>query len=183
MLAYPVFLACAGFLVLNIIVIFFVPMFEPIFKKMAEKNELPTLMIASIGISRFLQTHFIWLIPSVAAAIFLFWRWAKTENGRAILDNWKLRLPLAGPIYLNLALSRFTRILGTLLKNGIPILQSLRIAKDSTGNRVLAAAIDQAHDVTAGINWRLPWERANSFPETSSRCSRSVRKATSWKRS
>ncbi len=164
-LAYPVFLAGAGFLVLNIIVIFFVPMFEPIFKKMAEKNELPTLTITLIAVSKFLQGNFLWLIPAVVAAIFVFWRWAKTENGRGIIDHWKLRLPLAGPIYLNLALSRFTRILGTLLRNGIPILQSLRIAKDSTGNRVLAQAIDQAADhVTAGNQLAAPLGACKFIP-------------------
>ena len=66
-----------------------------------------------------------------------------TEGGRMALDGLRLRLPQAGSIYLSLALSRFTRILGTMLHNGIPILQALRIAKDSTGNRVLAQAINQ----------------------------------------
>jgi general secretion pathway protein F len=55
-----------------------------------------------------------------------------------------LRVPGAGRIFLALSISRFTRILGTMLHNGIPILQALRIAKDSTGNKVLTAAVDQA---------------------------------------
>ena len=68
-------------------------------------------------------------------------------------------------VFLSYALSRFTRILGTLLHNGIPILTSLRIAKDSTGNRVLAEAIDQAADnVTAGDSLAKPFAACPYFP-------------------
>jgi general secretion pathway protein F/type IV pilus assembly protein PilC len=74
-------------------------------------------------------------------------------------------MPAAGPIYLHLALSRFTRILGTLLHNGIPILQSLRIAKDSTGNRVLSQAIaDAAENIRAGDSLASPLAACKHFP-------------------
>ena len=73
--------------------------------------------------------------------------------------------PVVGKIYLNFALSRFTRILGTLLHNGIPILQALKIAKDSTGNRVLTEAIDQAaENVTAGNTLAEPLASCKYFP-------------------
>jgi general secretion pathway protein F/type IV pilus assembly protein PilC len=85
--------------------------------------------------------------------------------GRTTADAIRLRLPLAGKIYLALALSRFTRILGTMLHNGIPILKALSIAKDSTGNRVLAAAIEQsAENVTAGQKLADPLRRCKHFP-------------------
>jgi general secretion pathway protein F/type IV pilus assembly protein PilC len=92
-------------------------------------------------------------------------RWARGDKGRMITDSWRLRMPQAGTIYLNLALSRFTRILGTLLHNGIPILQALRIAKDSTGNRVLAQAIDRSADnITAGDKLATPLAQCRFFP-------------------
>ena len=76
---------------------------------------------------------------------------AASPAGRMVVDSWRLRFPGAGVIFLHLALSRFTRILGTMLHNGIPILKALSISKDSTGNRVLAGAIEQsAENVTAG---------------------------------
>src|SRR5262249_27682393 len=78
---------------------------------------------------------------------------------------WGLRLRAAGKIYLHLAISRFTRILGTLLHNGIPILQALRIAKDSTGNRVLTVAIEQsAENITAGNSLATPLAACHHFP-------------------
>jgi general secretion pathway protein F len=76
-----------------------------------------------------------------------------------------LRVPVAGTIYLNLAIARFTRILGTLLQNGIPILQSLRIAKDSTGNRVLSQAVAQAaENIKAGDSLARPLAASKLFP-------------------
>jgi general secretion pathway protein F/type IV pilus assembly protein PilC len=101
----------------------------------------------------------------VLTGLMLFRRWAKTENGRLIVDRLKVRLPLFGPIFLSLALSRFCRILGTLLHNGIPILKALNIAKDSTGNRVLAQAIEKsAENVTAGQKLADPLRRCGYFP-------------------
>jgi general secretion pathway protein F len=228
-MAYPIFLAVAGFVVLNILVIFFVPRFEPIFQKLDEKGELPALTQGIIGISHLFQ-HNLLAFASVAllacimpfysprdfqaflpsdnpahrsvdlGAIFrslvvlvavsmpvallfreqfmgfvvvtgllavLFWlkSWMSTDQGRLTLDRFRLHLPSAGKIYLHLALSRFARILGTLLHNGIPILQALRIAKDSTGNRVLSTAIDQAADnLTHGEKLAVPLAACPYFP-------------------
>jgi general secretion pathway protein F/type IV pilus assembly protein PilC len=101
------------------------------------------------------------LVGSIAAFI----AWRRTENGRVTLDTIKLRVPGAGKIYLSLALARFTRIQGTLLQNGIPLLQGLRIAKDSTGNRVLTRAIEQAADnVTEGNSLAAPLEACKYIP-------------------
>jgi type II secretory pathway component PulF len=72
---------------------------------------------------------------------------------------------VVGGIYLNFALSRFTRILGTLLKNGIPILQALRIAKDSAGNKVLTLAIEQsAENIKGGDSLAAPLAACKHFP-------------------
>jgi general secretion pathway protein F/type IV pilus assembly protein PilC len=165
-LAYPIFLACAGFLILNILVIFFVPKFEPIFKKLEEKGELPSLTVGLMAVSHFMQGWGgITLLVGAIVAVVAFRRWAGTEGGRKIVDAFKLRIPVAGKIYLSFALSRFTRILGTLLHNGIPILKALTISKDSTGNRVLAEAIDKsAENITAGDALATPLTACKYFP-------------------
>jgi general secretion pathway protein F/type IV pilus assembly protein PilC len=81
------------------------------------------------------------------------------------VDRLKIRLPLFGPVFLSLALSRFCRILGTMLHNGIPILKALAIAKDSTGNKVLSKAIEQsAENVTAGQKLADPLRKSGYFP-------------------
>ncbi len=164
-LAYPVFLAVVGFIVLNVLVIFFVPRFEPLFVKLEEKGELPTLTVGLMAFSHFLQDYGLFLVLGFVGLVFLYKRWQRTESGRLTSDRIKLRIPGAGRIFLNLALSRFTRILGTLLHNGIPILNALQIAKDSTGNRVLSQAVEQsAENITAGDKLAKPFQANPYFP-------------------
>lgn len=165
-LAYPVFLAVTGFILLNILILFFVPRFEPIFKRLEEKGELPALTTMLMGTSHFLMG---WgglaVLVGGVSAIWGFWWWAGTSDGRFRVDGWRLRLPGAGNIYLSFALARFTRVLGTLLHNGIPILQALKIAKDSTGNRVLTLAIEEAaENVTTGKSLAEPLAACKHFP-------------------
>jgi len=164
-MAYPVFLAIAGFLVLNVLVIFFVPQFEPIFKKLEQKGELPAVTQLIMGTSHLVQRQGWMVLLAGAGLVYGFRRWAGSESGRMRLDGWRLRVPGAGPIYLHLALSRFTRILGTLLHNGIPILNALRIAKDATGNRVLSQAIEQsAENIKGGDTLAAPLAACKFFP-------------------
>ncbi|HVS36004.1 MAG TPA: type II secretion system F family protein [Gemmataceae bacterium] len=164
-LAYPIFLAIAGFVILNILIIFFVPKFEPVFKRLEEKGELPTITVCLIGVSHFMQAWGWALVVAVVGLVYAFRRWAGTPNGRRTVDMIRLRIPVAGKIYVSFALSRFTRILGTLLHNGIPILNALRISKDSTGNKVIAEAIDQSADnITAGDALAKPLAACRYFP-------------------
>ncbi len=164
-LAYPAFLAVAGFIVVNILVIFFVPQFKEIFEKLKSKGELPALTQILIGFSDFTRSPY-GILTAIALVVgFVFFvRWTR-RGGRTWADGMKLRIPLFGKVFLALALSRFTRILGTMLHNGIPILRALQIAKDSTGNRVLAHAIEQsAENITAGQKLADPLRKSGYFP-------------------
>ncbi|HZT80372.1 MAG TPA: type II secretion system F family protein [Gemmataceae bacterium] len=165
-LAYPVFLASAGSIVLVILLVFFVPKFEQLFQKMEEKGELPLLTQAVMGASRLLASPGGLLVAAgIVLGVIAFVWWKRTPAGRLRLDGWRLRMPGAGRIYLQYALSRFTRILGTLLHNGIPILQALRIAKDSTGNKVLAEAIEKsAENIKGGNSLAAPLAACKYFP-------------------
>jgi len=147
------------------LVIFFVPRFEPIFKKLEEKGELPLITTIIVGLSHILQRYLVVVLAVGALGVFLFRRWARTPKGRLKIDAMRLRLPGAGAIYLHLAISRFSRILGTMLHNGIPILQALRIAKDSTGNKVLGDAIEKAaENVKGGDKLAEPLGACKYFP-------------------
>jgi general secretion pathway protein F/type IV pilus assembly protein PilC len=164
-MAYPVFLGSVGFLVLNGLILFFVPRFEGVFQKLKEKGELPALTQFLMALSHGLWDYGLVVLLVVAVAGYCLWRWARSPKGRRVVDAWRLRAPGMGNIYLSLALSRFTRILGTLLHNGIPILLSLRIAKDSTGNYVLADAIDKsAENIKGGDKLAAPLAACKHFP-------------------
>jgi len=164
-MAYPVFLAVVGVVVLNILIIFFVPKFEPIFKRLEEKGQLPALTTGLIALSHFMQNYWYVFVIGIVLGIILLRRFVATETGRRLMDSFKLKIPGAGGIFLNLAIARFARILGTLLRNGIPILQALRISKDSTGNRVLADAIDEsAENIKSGEKLATPLRACKFFP-------------------
>ncbi len=164
-LAYPAFLAVAGFVILNVLIIFFVPRFEEFFKKLEASGDLPLLTRYLMGFSHFLQSWpGIGTAAAIAGGLVAFFSWTR-RGGRTWADGMRLRLPLFGKVFLALALSRFTRILGTMLHNGIPILKALSIAKDSTGNRVLAHAIEEsAENITAGQKLADPLRRCKYFP-------------------
>jgi general secretion pathway protein F/type IV pilus assembly protein PilC len=149
-MAYPVFLAVIGFIILNGLVIFFVPMFKPVFEKLEEAGELPILTVMLVGLSQILQRYGLIVVALFVVGWWAFSRWAASPAGRLSIDAFLLRLPLAGGLFISLAISRFARILGTMLHNGIPILNALRIAKDSTGNKVIAEAINQAAENIKG---------------------------------
>jgi general secretion pathway protein F/type IV pilus assembly protein PilC len=89
----------------------------------------------------------------------------KTEKWRRFADGMKIKVPLFGPIFLNLAVGRFCRVLGTLLKNGVPILKALEISRDASGNRVLSQAIaDAAENITSGESLSGPLGKSGHFP-------------------
>lgn len=164
-LAYPAFLAVAGFVVLNALVLFVVPNFESVFEKQKEAGSLPLLTQYLLAVSHFGQSWGGILSAAAVVGLFVaFVRWCGGA-GRTWADGMRLRLPLLGNVFLALSLSRFTRILGTMLHNGIPILRALAIAKDSTGNRVLSAAIAKsAENITAGQKLADPLRRSRYFP-------------------
>jgi general secretion pathway protein F len=164
-LAYPVFLLGAGFSVLTVLILFFVPKFEPVFAKLKEKGEMPGLTIAVLGFSNFLLSYWPLLLIGGIGSIVGYIFWSRTPKGRWIMDAVRLRMPLFGNVYKSLALSRFCRILGTMLHNGIPLLKALGIAKDSTGNKILTEAVAKsAESITAGQKLADPLRRNKHFP-------------------
>ncbi len=164
-MAYPAFLLVAGASVLFILIIFFVPKFEPVFEGLKAKGRLPDITKFLLAFSHFLIGWWWLYIPALIGTVLGFRLWAQTEQGKWVMDNVKLRIPIAGSLFRGLALARFTRILGTMLTNGIPMLRALGIAKDSAGNRVIVKAIEEsAESITAGQKLADPLRRNKHFP-------------------
>lgn len=164
-MAYPIFLFVTGFIVVTLLIVFMVPQFAPIFERLEEKGELPVATGILMGMSSTLQTYGLWMLIPLAAAVYWLVNYASTDQGRMNLDRVRLNVPGAGDIFRSLAIARFCRILGTLLRNGVPILASLRIAKDATGNRVLSLAIASAADnISAGKSLAKPLGASGQFP-------------------
>lgn len=164
-LAYPVFLLTACIVVVSFMMVFLVPRFAPIFERLEQRGELPWPTHVLLGVSSFVQTFGLWVAIGLAVAVAWLVNYAKTDSGRRRLDGMRLRMKGLGPILSSLSIARFCRILGTLLKNGVPILPSLRIAKDATGNKVLSDAIGTAaENISAGKSLARPLAASGHFP-------------------
>ena len=164
-LIYPIVLASAGTLVVGILLIFFVPKFEEMFDIMRSKGTLPVLTDWLLNFSDALRSWG-WLVLIFMAVIYFFVRLQlNTPAGRLFADKMKLKIPLFGGIIRSLAVSRFCRVLGTLMHNGVPILRALDISSEASGNKVLAESITQATDnITAGESLSVPLEASGHFP-------------------
>lgn len=164
--AYPVFLAVIGTIVVTVLIVFFVPMFEPLFAQLKQRGQLPVLTEWLLAISGTLSSPWM-LLPLFALAVGGVWLrvWLQTDEGRLASDRFKLRVPMVGKIYLSMAVSRFCRVLGTLLHNGVPILRSLDISSQATGNRVLGGAITKAaENISSGQTLAAPLAACGHFP-------------------
>ncbi len=165
-MVYPIFLLSVGGLVVAALMVWFVPNFEPIFDNMRQRGELPWTTSSLLAMSNAAQAYWIYALALTAAAIYGLNRFLRTTEGRLRLDQFRLKAYGLGPITRSLAIARFCRVLGTLLGNGVPVLNSLKIAKDATGNKVLSVSIDKAAEhVSTGRSLAKPLGASGQFPE------------------
>ena len=166
-LAYPMFLAVVGVTVVTVLIVFFVPKFEGLFTRLRDRGELPALTEWLLWTSAALASYGLFILLAAGIGIYYLRRHLRTEEGKLARDRIQIQLPAAGKIFRSLAVSRFCRILGTLLKNGVPILKSLEISSAGTGNRVLAQAInDAAQNISEGQSLAAPLAASGHFPST-----------------
>ena len=160
---YPVILVFAGGLVLSMVMFFVVPMIRPYLRE--ETFNVFTIVV--FWACDLLQAHYAALAVVTVVVLFGLRTYAKTDSGKTLIDKFKLRAPVMGKILTMVAICRFCRILGTMLHNGVPILQAMKISKDSAGNEILAAVIEQAGDsVKKGAALSEPLGASGLFPPT-----------------
>ena len=166
-LAYPVFLAIVGTLVVGGLVIFFVPRFGAMFDTLRQRGELPIFTDWLLWVSAVLRRYGIVVVAAGVVAFLMIRQQLESEKGRRWRDYLKLRVPLLGPVFTSLAVARFCRVLGTLLKNGVPILRSLQISREAAGNRILSEAVAKASEnISSGQSLAKPLGRCEHFPIT-----------------
>jgi type IV pilus assembly protein PilC len=142
-----------------------IPKFKQVFNDMLGGAALPAITEAVIQASEFMQNNGLQILMFVAAVVVIFKIIGKTEKGAYFYDFMQLKMPVIGTLAQRSAVSKFTRTLGTLLSSGVPILQSLTITRDTTGNRVLTNAIQSVHDsVKEGESMTQPLSQCKVFP-------------------
>ena len=161
---YPMIVAALIAISVTILVTVLVPrLIGPLTQEQHFEMPWPTALL--LGIAGFVSTY--WLICAVAVlALLIGWRiWMRNAENRYRVDRLKLRAPLMGKLLRDVAVARFTRTLGTLISSGMPILDALRITRNTLGNTALMRAIDQVQDqVTSGKSLADPMERSGLFP-------------------
>jgi type II secretory pathway component PulF len=160
-MVYPVILVVFGGGILIFVMTVVVPKLRPYLRP--ETFNFMTVMV--FGVCDFVIDNYTVMIFGLAAVTVALVSWVKTETGRHMFETIKLRAPVVGPITTMVAICRFCRILGTMLHNGVAILQALKISKDSAGNEVLAKIIEEAADsVKKGAALSEPLEKSGLFP-------------------
>ena len=139
-MAYPLFMLVVGFAVVIFLLSFVIPQVTRIFADMGRELPLPTRILLSI--SDAFRDWWPFLLGGALLTALVLWRFAKSEKGRRFLQARLFKLPLAGKIYGQAQLANFARTLGMLLKNGVPLLQGLRIARAASSNALVVDSVD-----------------------------------------
>ncbi|MDP4014756.1 MAG: type II secretion system F family protein [Candidatus Nanopelagicales bacterium] len=143
-MTYPTVVFIIAILALSAMLLFIVPVFEGLFIGLGGELPAPTRVL--VAMSNLLKVTAPFLILLIIVAMILWRRFKNHPKVRDKVDPLKLKLPVFGKMFQKIALSRFTRNLGTLISAGVPILQSLDIVADTSGNVVIARAVRDVED-------------------------------------
>ncbi len=162
-LIYPVILLAMVGLSLLFLLGFVVPQFAAMYDSLDAELPLFSKIVVNLGL--FVRDWWILLVVLPALALWWFDRKRRDPVFRARLDAWLLRQKFAGPLVAKIETARLARTLGTLLRNGVPLLTALGIGRNVLGNRVLADAVEAAGDeVKNGIGLSTALGRSKVFP-------------------
>ncbi len=137
-MTYPVVVLCIALIAVVGMLLFIVPTFAGLFKTLGGTLPLPTRIL--VELSTLLKVGIIPFLILLFVATRVWKRVKRTPQVRNIVDPLKLKLPVFGDLFQKIALTRFARNLGTMMSSGVPILQSLDIVAETTGNVVLERA-------------------------------------------
>lgn len=161
-LIYPLLLTALGALVMVAALVFFVPKFEPLLG--TASKPLPTEIL--FGMSRAVRAYWYFMIVGLAGGLALVWANLKSRASQRWMERWRLKIPVVGTAFTMIAITRFCRILGTMLANGVPLLQALKIAEGATGSTLLGERIGEATEsVREGKSLSGPLGVGGLFPE------------------
>ncbi len=162
-MAYPIVVLNLVLFILGAMLVFVVPMFESMYADLGGALPAPTQML--INVSGLVRAFWYIVLLLVVVSVFSLRRWIRTDAGRLAWDAFKLRVPIFGGLAHKSAISRFSRTFSVLSRTGVPILQAIDIVADTSGNEVLARALDDVKtSVKEGESLTGPLYRHAVFP-------------------
>ncbi|MEK6537955.1 MAG: type II secretion system F family protein, partial [Nitrospirota bacterium] len=162
-LFYPATIVAVAFIVIVVLLVYVIPIFAKMFTDFGGTLPAPTRMV--IGASDFMRSNILIIIGIIVAAIFGARKYYKTQNGRLVVDNIVLKMPVFGMLARKISVAKFTRTLGTLISSGVPILDGLEIVAKTSGNKVVEKAIYATRQsISEGKTLSEPLETSKVFP-------------------
>ncbi|MGQ0825759.1 MAG: type II secretion system F family protein [Actinomycetota bacterium] len=135
-MTYPAVVAVLVLLILTAMLLFIIPMFENLYTELGGSLPMPTQVL--INLSQVARKLWYLVVAAEIAGVYAFRKWINSEEGRKQWDAIKLKMPIFGPLVRKTALARFSRTLSALVRSGVPILESLDIVAETSGNHVVA---------------------------------------------
>lgn len=162
-LAYPLVMIMVGIVIVIILMTFVVPKVLAVVERTKQAVPLPTRILQ--GMSEFLGTNW-WFFALTLLGLMMAHRWGmRRAEYHYRVDAFKLKLPVLGDLFRKSAVSRFAVAMSTLLKSGVPVLESLRITKDIVNNQVLARVLENVQKrIVEGTDIATPLKRSGVFP-------------------
>ncbi len=162
-LIYPVLLTCVAIASMGVLMEFVIPRFAQVFESTG--LPIPTSTALLLGASRLLQSYGWLLLVALVSGAYLLRRWLRTAEGRERWDGFLLRIPWVGDLLRKAETARFARTMATLVGHGVPLVESLRIGKETVMNRVMGGSLDGViQGVKRGEGVAGPVSRAGTFP-------------------
>lgn len=160
---YPIIVFVIAILGVIAMVTFVVPIFEGMFKNLGSELPIPTQILVT------LSNNMVWLLPVGIVLAIVVWLWwmrnRREEKVRKVVDPWKLKLPVFGPLATKIAVARFTRSLSMMLDAGVPLVQALSIVGSASNNWKIEQAVrDIQESVKQGRSFSAPLAKAEVFP-------------------
>jgi type IV pilus assembly protein PilC len=155
-LMYPAFVFGLALVIMFVVVAFIVPVFVGVFEEIAadnpgESSELPLPTKLTVGVSDILTGYWFAWIPALFGLIFAFIQWKKTDRGRRRWDRMTLRIPAhIGDVVQKAALARWSRTFSGAISSGVPILESIHLTGQSSGNSLVADSMEDVYESVKG---------------------------------
>ena len=162
-MTYPLVVVAIAIIVIAVILIFVIPVFEDMFAGFGAALPAPTQLV--VNMSRFVKGNFHFIIIGLAAIIVGIKQYRNSHQGKRATDGLLLKLPVFGELLRKVAVSRFTRTLGTMIQSGVPILDSLEIVAKTSGNVILEEIIYEVRgSIAEGQTIAEPLSETDIFP-------------------
>ncbi len=162
---YPIAVLIVAIVIMAILLIFVIPKFKDVFGDLTGEDGLPEFTQFVLDISDTVKENAFGTATGMFAFMLTLSLCGKSKHGRFVLDKLALFFPIIGPVVEKVSIARCARTLGTLINSGVPILQALNIVKDTSGNTVVAQAVQDVHDsVKEGETIVAPLEASRVFP-------------------